>query len=143
MPQLSASPVTAIAAADPMTALEHFEKLLSLETDCWDVHEDLAAGTPAFVLLDVRSVEAFQAAHVPGALSLPHGRINQRNLAAWSADTLFVVYCTGPHCNGADRAAVRLARLGRKVKKMLGGFEGWKIEGFRLESGPASLQEVR
>jgi len=27
----------------------------------------------------------------------------------------------GRHCNEADRAAARLARLGRKVKKMIGG----------------------
>jgi hypothetical protein len=28
-----------------------------------------------------------------------------------------------------------LARLGRKVKKMIGGAEGWKVEGFALEKG--------
>jgi len=49
-------------------------------------------------------------------------------------DTLFVVYCSGPHCNGADRAALNLARLGRPVKKMIGGVEGWKDEGFSLTS---------
>jgi len=48
---------------------------------------------------------------------------------------LFVVYCNGPHCNGADRAARRLAMLGRRVKKMIGGIEGWKDEGFSLASG--------
>ena len=42
-------------AADPQTALDHFEKLLSVETDCWDVHAALASGAPGFVLLDVRS----------------------------------------------------------------------------------------
>jgi len=35
----------------------------------------------------------------------------------------------------ADRAAARLARLGRPVKKMIGGIEGWKDEGFVLEAG--------
>ena len=40
------------------------------------------------------------------------------------------MYCAGPHCNGADRAAVRLARLGRPVKKMIGGVTGWLDEGF-------------
>jgi rhodanese-related sulfurtransferase len=70
---------------------------------------------------------------VPGAINLPHGKIDERHLAAYPADALFVVYCSGPHCNGADRAAVRLARLGRRVKKMIGGIEGWKDEGFRLE----------
>ncbi|HZL93065.1 MAG TPA: hypothetical protein VFB99_05450 [Vicinamibacterales bacterium] len=45
---------------------------------------------------------------------------------------IFVVYCTGPHSDRAGRAAVRLARLGRPVKKMIGGIEGWKDEGFEL-----------
>jgi len=130
----SERPVTDVAAADPEEALTHFQKLLAHETDCWDVHAALAAGHSGFVLLDVRSPEAFAAGHVPGAASLPHRRITERNLAAYPGDVLFVVYCSGPHCNGADRAAVALARLGRRVKKMLGGVTGWKDEGFELAS---------
>jgi rhodanese-related sulfurtransferase len=127
------SPVTEIAAADPKHALEHFERLLSFETDCWDVHAAITAGHSDFVLIDVRSPEAYAAQHVPKAVNLPQGRINQRNLAQFAPETLFVVYCAGPHCNGADRAAVRLARLGRTVKKMIGGIEGWRDEGFSFE----------
>jgi rhodanese-related sulfurtransferase len=123
-------PVTDIAPADPADALAHFEALLRYETDCWDVHAALAAGHPGFVVLDVRSPESFLQGHVPGAVNLPHARINDRNLAVYPPDTLFVVYCNGPHCNGADRAAVRLARLGRSVKKMIGGVAGWNDEGF-------------
>lgn len=134
MPDLTtgASRVTGTPAAPPETALEHFERLLGLETDCWDVHHDLSGGTPDFVLFDVRSPDLFNEGHVPGAVNLPHGRINERNLAAYQDDTIFVVYCAGPHCNGADKAAARLARLGRPVKKMIGGVEGWKDEGFSL-----------
>jgi rhodanese-related sulfurtransferase len=135
MPTLNASPVSAIAAANPAAALAHFESLLAFETDCWDVHAALAAGQMDFVLLDVRSPESYTAGHVPGAVNLPHGRIVERNLEGFPADALFVVYCNGPHCNGADRAAARLSRLGRKVKKMIGGVEGWKDEGFSLEVG--------
>lgn len=134
MPSLLSAerPVTDVPAAPPAVALAHFEKLLAFETDCWDVHAALAAGHPGFVVLDVRSAEAFAAGHVPGAVSLPHRRINERNLDAHAADVLFVVYCSGPHCNGADKAAVALARLGRPVKKMIGGFTGWNDEGFEL-----------
>jgi rhodanese-related sulfurtransferase len=134
MPQLVSSPVTEIAAADPESVLAHFSALLAFETDCWDVHTAMANGHQDFVLLDVRSPRAFQLGHVPRATNLPHGRINQESLALWPADALFVVYCNGAHCNGADRAALRLARFGRKVKKMIGGIEGWKAEGFALES---------
>ena len=104
---------------------------MAYETDCWDVHASLG-DAQGFVLLDVRAPLSFEEGHVPGAVSLPHGKINERNLAAYPPDTLFVVYCNGPHCNGADRAAAHLARLGRPVKKMIGGVEGWKDEGFRL-----------
>jgi len=126
------SRVADVPAADPADARRHFEQLLSFETDCWDVHEALQHGATDFVLLDVRGPHSYQAGHVPGARNLPHGRINERNLAALPSEALFVVYCNGPHCNGADRAAARLARLGRRVKKMIGGIEGWKDEGFTL-----------
>lgn len=129
------SAVAAVPAAAPDVALAHFAALLSLETDCWDVHQALTEGPMDVVLLDVRSPELFAAGHVPGAVNLPHRRIVERNLAPYSADTLFVVYCAGPHCNGADKAAMRLAALDRPVKKMIGGIEGWKDEGFDLEVG--------
>lgn len=125
-------PVSEHPPADPSQAAAHFEGLLRFETDCWDVHEELATGTPTFALLDVRGPSAFGAGHVPSARNLPHGRINERNLAEFASDTTFVVYCNGPHCNGADKAALKLARLGRPVKKMIGGIEGWKDEGFEL-----------
>ena len=126
-----------------MNTLEHFERLLEFETDCWDVHEDLKSGKCDYVILDVRSPEAYAAGHVPGALNLPHGRIIERNLAAFPVGTAFVVYCTGPHCNGADKAAVRLARLDRRVKKMLGGAAGWQWEGFEFETGNLGAGETR
>lgn len=124
--------VIGIPAAAPSEAVAYFERLLSFETDCWDVHTALATGSPGFVLLDVRAPEHFAAGHIPGAINLPHRRINERNLADYPADALFVVYCGGPHCNGADKAAVRLAQFGRTVKKMIGGVEGWKDEGLVL-----------
>ncbi len=130
-----ASPVTVIPAASSADAAIHFARKLSLETDCWDVHESLKSGSPDFVLLDVRGPAAFAKGHVPGALNLPHGKITERRMMEWPEGTLFVVYCAGPHCNGADRAALRLARIGRPVKLMIGGITGWIDEGFALDSG--------
>jgi rhodanese-related sulfurtransferase len=134
MPTLPADlrPVTDVPAATPERALAHFEALLAFETDCSDVDAGLKAGHQGFVVLDVRSPELFATGHVPGAVNLPHGRINERNLASYAPETLFVVYCSGPHCNGADRAAIRVARLGRPVKKMIGGITGWVDEGLPL-----------
>ena len=137
-------PVTDVPAAPSAEALAHFQKLLAFETDCWDVHVALDARHPGFVVLDVRSPEAFAAGHVPGAVSLPHRRINEKNLAAHPGDALFVVYCAGPHCNGTDKAARRLSELGRKVKVMIGGMTGWADEGYAYAHGdePGSVVGV-
>lgn len=124
--------VTAIPAASSADAEAHFSAGFHFETDCWDVHDALSQADPGFVLLDVRSHGLFATGHVPGAINLPHGKIIGSKLAAWPADTLFVTYCAGPHCNGAARGALRLAQLGRSVKLMAGGVTGWLDEGFAL-----------
>ncbi len=121
--------------AAPADAAAHFEALLSFETDCWDVSEAIRRREEGFVLLDVRSPTHYAAGHVATAVNLPYRKIVERTLEPYPSDTLFVVYCAGPHCNGADRAALRLARLGRRVKKMIGGIEGWKDDGLGLVTG--------
>ena len=131
------SAVTAIPAAPAAEALRHFEAEFSFETDCSDVHAALDAGDADFVLIDARSHALHAKGHVPGAISLPHGKIIGSKLEQYPEETLFVVYCAGPHCNGAARAAIRLARLGRPVKLMAGGITGWRDEGFALEQGDA------
>lgn len=118
-------------AAQPETAHAHFQSKLVFETDCWDVHASLAEDTPPdFILLDVRSPDLYDDQHIPGAVNLPIRKIIESKLKAWPEDTLFVVYCAGPHCNGADKAALRLSALGRSVKLMIGGMTGWADEGF-------------
>ena len=122
------------AAASPR-AIEHFQSALEFETDCWDVQHAMSQGQHDFVLLDTRSHELYLKGHVPGALSLPHGKIVESKMAEWPAHTLFVTYCAGPHCNAGHKGALRLARMGRPVKLMIGGATGWLDEGFSLKEG--------
>ena len=125
--------VTQVAAASPEIAAVHFESQFAFETDCWDTHDALQGGAPGFILLDVSSPALFDKGHVAGAVNLPHGKIIASRMSDYSKSTLFVTYCAGPHCNGAARAAARLARLGYPVKVMAGGITGWADEGFELE----------
>ncbi|SFQ13494.1 Rhodanese-related sulfurtransferase [Pseudomonas sp. NFPP07] len=134
--------VREVPAAPSAIALMHFSNRLTFETDCSDVFGSQEAGEVDFVLLDVRGPLAFERGHVPGAVNLPGRLINAERLAGYSRDTLFVVYCAGPHCNGANKAAVRLAALGYPVKEMIGGVTGWLDEGFALSvelERPASV----
>lgn len=131
------NPVTAVPPAPAAEVAAHYARRLAFETDCSDVHAafaqaESAAGEPGFVLLDVRGPAHYAKGHVPGALNLPRGKMTPRRMAEWPEGTLFVVYCAGPHCNGADKAALHLAGLGLPVKVMIGGITGWVDEGYGL-----------
>jgi rhodanese-related sulfurtransferase len=128
------SRVAGAAVASPADAAAHFARRLEFETDCADVHADLARGEHGIVVVDARTPEAYQAAHVPGSMNLPHATIDQATTAALPRDAVVVTYCWGPHCNGATRAAARLAALGFRVKEMLGGIAGWRAEGYELDA---------
>jgi rhodanese-related sulfurtransferase len=134
--------VTEIPAAPPALAEQHFAAGFMFETDCWDVHDSLRSGHPGFVLIDARSPELYAKGHVPGAINIPHRKIIGTRIAEYPQGTLFVTYCAGPHCNGAARAALRLARLGRPVKLMAGGIAGWLDEGFALATDAAGSAVV-
>lgn len=113
-------------------ALAHFQSLLKFETDCWDVHYAMNNGLHDFILLDVRAVEVAKKGYIKGAVLFPYTEFSEQSLATYPSDTVFVVYCAGPHCNATEKAAIKLARLGRPVKKMIGGAVGWVNEGFEL-----------
>jgi rhodanese-related sulfurtransferase len=129
------SRVTDISVADPKSVQQRYSERLTFETDCSDVHEAVKMGNQDFVLLDVRGPKLYEASHIPGAISLPHAKITATKMQDWPEDTLFVVYCAGPHCNGTDRAALRLGKLGRRVKVMIGGMTGWADEGLTFAHG--------
>lgn len=138
------SRVTETPAAPSAEVHAYYANRLSRETDCYDVYESMKGGKMDFVLVDVRSEEKFCESHVPGAIHMLVAKMTRSRIEAWPDDTLFVVYCAGPHCNGADKAARRLGEIGRKVKVMIGGMTGWADEGYEFSHGsePGSLLDV-
>lgn len=120
------SNVLEIPPADSKVANSYFKNKLAFETDPADVFADMKDGVGGFVLVDVRSPEAFEQTHAVGAINIPHAEINSERMAEFDQETVFVVYCWGPGCNGADRAAFKLSQLGRPVKIMIGGIEYWE-----------------
>ena len=117
-----------------MDALSYFSHRLAFETDVADVAAALeAGGDPGFVLLDARSPRSYEAGHLPGARLLT--RPFEADDVAALGDAPLVVYCWGPACNGATKAARELAALRRPVKEMIGGFEYWERDGHAVERG--------
>jgi rhodanese-related sulfurtransferase len=114
--------------------MNYFARRLEFETDADDVGSALQAGSADFVLIDARSPAAYAAAHLPGAISLPHRELTAESLP----DGPLVVYCWGPGCNAATKAAAKIAALGRDVKEMIGGFEYYVREGYPVEGEDAA-----
>lgn len=116
-------------AAEPADATVHFAGRLSFEADCADVAADITAGVTGVVVVDCRTPALYAAGHIPGAVNIPHRRIDAGAVATLPPDALIVTYCNGPHCNASTRGALRFAALGRRVKEMPGGWDGWLREG--------------
>jgi rhodanese-related sulfurtransferase len=122
------------ASPSASAALAHFRSRLEFETDPSDVAAAIATGHPGFVLVDSRGDAAWAQGRLPGALHVPTATIADAAPALLPPGTPVVVYCWGPGCNGATKAALAFATLGHPVREMLGGFEYWAREGLAVET---------
>jgi rhodanese-related sulfurtransferase len=118
-------------------ATRHFAARLQFETDPSDVHAALENGE-TFTLVDTRGEAAWRQGRAVGAVHLPTAEIAGRASALLDPATPVVVYCWGPGCNGATKAALQFSLLGYRVREMIGGFEYWAREGLPVvdDNGP-------
>lgn len=121
--------VLRVPPASPADALAYFTGQLAFRTDVSDVYSALEEQNPGFTLIDSRGKTAWDQGRAPGAVHLPTDEIADRAAELADPSLPVVVYCWGPGCNGAYRAAVEFARLGYRVKEMIGGMEYWIREG--------------
>lgn len=129
------SRVCEMPPAFPSEAHEYFCRKLCCETDTFDVFTDCENGMDGFEIIDVRSEAYYLENHVAGAIHIHHSEMTAERMAEFSKDQLLIVYCWGPGCNGATKAAAKLSALGFSVKEMIGGIDWWEKEGYPMESG--------
>jgi rhodanese-related sulfurtransferase len=106
---------------------------LRFHTDSWDLSVDLRAERAEIIVVDARTRSAYAAGHIPGAINLPHREMNPVSTATLDRDKVYVVYCDGIGCNGSTKGAYQLARLGFRVKELLGGLDWWHRDGHPVE----------
>ncbi|MFD7071583.1 rhodanese-like domain-containing protein [Streptomyces sp. NPDC059913] len=138
-PRTAPSPALSVPPAAPAEAAAFFAARLAFQADVSDVRASLDAGDPGFVLVDSRGSAAWAQGRVPGAVHLPTADIPDRAGELLDPAVPVITYCWGPGCDGATRAALALARLGYRVKEMIGGIEYWIREGFPVET-PAGVE---
>jgi len=125
--------------AEPKTAREHFLSRLSFEADASDVYNDLVNEVSGIIVVDARTPDAYARGHVPGAINLPHRKIDASTTSFLPKDKVVVTYCDGVFCNASTKAAAKLTALGFRVKEMLDGMNGWTREGYPVEETVMSM----
>lgn len=108
--------------------IRHYVDKLAYEIDSWDLSVVMKEGDKVIVV-DVRSPQAFSAETIPGAINLPHRNMNEETTSALNKEALVVSFCDGIGCNASTKGALAMAKLGFKVKELMGGLDWWKRDG--------------
>jgi rhodanese-related sulfurtransferase len=88
------------------------------------------------IVVDVRPVEEYAAAHVSGAVSIPLPEL-ERRLRELPRDREIVAYCRGPYCAFAPEAVRMLREHGYSARHLSEGLPEWAAAGNGVASASA------
>ncbi len=117
--------------------MRYYSRKLAFEIDSWDLKTALDR-KENIVVIDARSLEAYRNEHIPGAINLPHRRMDEGTTGNLDRTALIVVYCDGIGCNASTKGAGNMVKLGFRVKELIGGMDWWKRDGYRTEDRAAN-----
>lgn len=117
--------------------IKHYENKLAFEMDPSDLFDALNNGEKV-IAIDARKPFGFEAEHIPTAINIPHREMNKESTKHLDKDFVYVTYCDGIGCNASTKGALNMAKLGFKVKELIGGIEWWKFDGYATEGTKAS-----
>ncbi|EFM12268.1 transcriptional regulator, ArsR family [Paenibacillus curdlanolyticus YK9] len=88
-----------------------------------DVLSKMEAGS--IILLDVRPTDEYEAAHIPGAISVPLEDLD-RYLRNLPKDVEIAAYCRGPYCVSSAEAVAVMQQQGYTAFRMEEGVVEWR-----------------
>jgi rhodanese-related sulfurtransferase len=112
--------------------IEFYQAKLDFEMDPSDLFEALEKGIN-IVPLDTRKAIGYNKEHIPGAINLPQREMDENTTKHLDKSKIYVCYCVGIGCNASTRGALKMTKLGFKVKELIGGIEWWKSDGYATE----------
>ena len=97
-----------------------------------------------FVLVDTRTPEEFQEAHIKGAISIPEKMFEEKlSLLPSGKNSLVVLYCNGVKCGKSQKAAKKAEAAGyRNLVIYAEGFPVWEEKGFAIVAGPEHAKKI-
>ena len=110
----------------PSPSSEQGEKM-TYEAISQQQAKEIMEGTTPHIILDVREENEFAQGHIPGAILLPHGQIEELAPTVLpDRNALILVYCRSGR--RSKIAAEALANMGYRNVKEFGGIVDWKYE---------------
>ena len=117
--------------------LKHYQNKLSFEMDPSDLFDAMNSGENV-IPIDARKPFGYEAEHIPNAINIPHREMNLETTKDLDKNAVYVTYCDGIGCNASTKGALNMAKLGFKVKELMGGIEWWKFDGYATEGTRAT-----
>jgi rhodanese-related sulfurtransferase len=98
----------------------------------------------ALVLIDSRTPQEYQEAHIKGAISIPEKKLNENKaLLPEDKSSLLVIYCNGVKCGKSKRLAVQLEPLGyTNIMIYSEGIPVWEERAFPIVAGPEYSKKI-
>lgn len=99
----------------------------------------------AYILVDARTPENYETAHIPEAINLYAGAFDDQILNfldVWSPERAVIVYCDSRQCGASEELAGRL-REGFQIEKVFvlkGGWESWLEASSEIKSSLGGAQ---
>jgi rhodanese-related sulfurtransferase len=109
--------------------IEFYESKLAYEMDPSDLY-DVFENSTEYVALDARQTFGYDREHIPSAINIPHKEMTEESTKHLDRTKTYVCYCDGIGCNASTKGALKMTKLGFKVKELMGGIEWWKFDGY-------------
>ena len=96
------------------------------------------------LLIDARTKEEYQEAHIDNALSIPENKFEEStSLLPADKNRLMVFYCNGVKCGKSKKAAKKADAMGYKNILVYGeGFPVWEEKGHKIVPGPDYAKKI-
>ncbi|GAA4271818.1 rhodanese-like domain-containing protein [Aquimarina gracilis] len=109
-----------------------YESKLAYEMDPADLFDALE-NQENIVVIDARQSFGYEKEHIPTAINFPHREMTTESTQHLDKEKTYICYCDGIGCNASTKGALKMAKLGFKVKELIGGIEWWKFDGYATQ----------
>jgi len=98
-----------------------------------------------FLLVDARSTQEYQEAHISGAISIPEKSLEEnKNLLPADKSTQIVIYCNGVQCGKSKRLGEKIAPLGyTNILLYAEGIPVWEEKSLPIVPGPEYGRKIQ